>query len=39
MLNPECAEGKHRNCNRHAWDNYEDELTNCACRCHDQENT
>lgn len=28
---PECAQGKHRNCDGNAWDPSLDELTGCTC--------
>lgn len=28
---PECAQGKHRNCDGTAWDDQADERTTCAC--------
>lgn len=28
---PECAQGKHRNCNGEAWDDVKDEVTTCDC--------
>ena len=35
LMNPECRDGKHRNCNTEGWDEYEDEASNCPCDCHD----
>lgn len=28
---PECVNGKHKNCDGNAWDDVEDELTDCRC--------
>ena len=35
MVNPECAEGKHRNCDGSGWDLAIDASAECPCRCHD----
>ena len=34
-LNPECRDGKHRNCDSRALDLADDELTACGCDCHE----
>lgn len=28
---PECRQGKHMNCDGHAWDDEADRLTDCGC--------
>lgn len=33
-MNPECREGKHRNCWGEAWDLEADDVTDCSCDCH-----
>lgn len=33
-LNPDCEQGKHRACAGDAWDEVDDELTDCSCECH-----
>ena len=33
-MNPECKQGKHRNCDGTAWDDDTDELASCRCTCH-----
>lgn len=33
-LNPECQQGKHRNCNGCGWDEDIDEVADCPCLCH-----
>ncbi|WP_275902175.1 hypothetical protein [Brevibacterium zhoupengii] len=33
-INPECRDGKHLNCAEDAWDDELDQLTDCACTCH-----
>lgn len=35
VVNPECAEGKHRNCDGSGWDLVADVPCDCPCRCHD----
>lgn len=30
---PECAAGKHENCDGSAWDTHQDEPTTCSCPC------
>lgn len=30
---PECAAGKHDNCDGTAWDTHQDEPTDCSCPC------
>lgn len=32
--NPECRDGKHRNCNGEGWDMWTDEPADCPCECH-----
>ncbi|QGZ16921.1 hypothetical protein SEA_LITTLETOKYO_29 [Arthrobacter phage LittleTokyo] len=34
LLNPECRDGKHRNCNGEGWDTWADDATDCPCECH-----
>ncbi len=34
-LNPDCRDGKHTACAGDAWDYAEDDITRCACACHD----
>lgn len=34
MVNPECAAGKHGNCNGSSWDVALDAPVKCPCRCH-----
>jgi len=33
---PDCVQGKHRACSGTAWDEDADQLTGCACPCHDE---
>jgi hypothetical protein len=33
-MNPECIEGKHRNCDTDAWCLITDGITDCECTCH-----
>lgn len=33
-LNPECAQGKHQNCNEYTWDDSADQAGPCPCVCH-----
>ena len=35
LVNPECAQGKHRNCDGTSWDVDADQSAECPCRCHD----
>ena len=32
--NPECRDGKHRNCNTEGWDTWDDDAADCPCECH-----
>lgn len=34
IRNPECRDGKHRNCNQEGWNEQADEPTDCPCECH-----
>lgn len=34
---PECAAGKHDNCDGTAWDTHQDEPTDCSCPCRTEE--
>jgi hypothetical protein len=33
-MNPDCAEGKHRNCSGDGWDHAADAPAPCPCSCH-----
>lgn len=35
QTNPECAAGKHRNCNGVGWDVDADRPADCPCSCHE----
>lgn len=35
VLSPDCRDGNHRKCDEKAWDEIEDEPTECGCDCHD----
>lgn len=34
VLNPECRDGKHPNCDGRGWDPDTDEACECPCSCH-----
>lgn len=36
-LNPECRDGKHRNCGGDAWNDDVDKQVLCECECHQEE--
>lgn len=36
-INPECAQGKHDNCDGMAMDDASDDIVTCQCSCHTQE--
>lgn len=38
-INPECREGKHRNCNTLVLDTITDEIARCLCECHIDDTT
>ncbi len=35
-LSPDCAVGNDHKCDRRAWDDINDELTDCGCDCHQE---
>lgn len=35
-MNPECKQGKHRNCDGSGWDHEHDCPAMCTCTCHDE---
>lgn len=35
LVNPECRDGKHDNCDGNAWDTRTDAVTDCPCTCHE----
>lgn len=37
LINPDCAAGKHLNCNDDGWDAVSDEPTGCPCHCHNSD--
>lgn len=34
-INPECAQGKHENCDTRALNESTDEIVTCGCGCHE----
>lgn len=35
-MNPDCKTGSHKACAGDAWDDTTDQLTECACECHER---
>jgi hypothetical protein len=35
-LSPDCRDGNHQKCDRVAWDEEEDDGTDCGCECHEE---
>jgi hypothetical protein len=35
-MDPDCRDGKHRNCDGMAWSNELDRPAPCSCRCHNR---
>lgn len=34
LIEPDCRDGKHRNCSGDAWDTEADAYVDCPCECH-----
>lgn len=37
FLSPDCRDGNDRKCDLQAWDEINDEPTECGCECHQEE--